>query len=59
MIADGSVAWLETPVLARGDNIWLPRALERRIDELRRNQGLLPLNGVETPDDLDDVMLGP
>ncbi len=59
MIADGSVAWLETPVLARGDNIWLPRALERRIDEFRRNQGLLPLNGVETPDDLDDVMLGP
>lgn len=59
MIADGSVVWLETPVLARGDNIWLPRALERRIDELRRNQGLLPLNGVETPDDLDDVMLGP
>jgi hypothetical protein len=59
LFTDGSVQWLRSPVLPNGDNIWLPRGLERRIDEARR--GLPPgaLSGTETPDDTGDVFLGP
>lgn len=57
--ADGSVLWLETPVLETGDNIWLPRPIERQIDELRRQHGHPPLNGIEVPESVDDVFLGP
>jgi hypothetical protein len=57
--ADGSVIWLEAPVLETGDNIWLPRPIERQLDELRRRHGQPSLNGMEVPESADDVFLGP
>jgi hypothetical protein len=56
---DGSTAWITTPVLENGDNIWLPRSIERQIDEILRQHGRRPLSGTETPEDANDVFLGP
>ncbi len=48
---DRSVQWLESPVTSWGDNIWLPRSLERRLKAT--------LQGVELPDGEDDAFVGP
>lgn len=56
---DGSAAWLKSPVLAGGDNIWLPRSLEMAISRLQEPTRAEPLKGVETPADRSDVFLSP
>lgn len=48
---DRSVRWLDSPVTEWGDNIWLPRQLERRLRAT--------LRGVELPDGRDDAFVGP
>lgn len=48
---DRSVQWLDSPITAWGDNIWLPRSLERRLNAT--------LYGVELPDGRDDAFVGP
>lgn len=53
---DGSAQWQTSPVLPSGDNIWLPRSVERQIDAL---QGKSLLKGRELPDGVNDVFLGP
>jgi hypothetical protein len=65
--SDGSVAYLRTPVLASGDNIWLPRQLEQALAEVARlqAQGQRPdhtpfhLEGRLTPAGATDVFLSP
>ncbi len=59
LLTDGSVRWLRSPILDTGDNIWLPRPVERRIDLIRTARGLPPLSGTETPADASDAFLGP
>ncbi|QYU70447.1 hypothetical protein J4558_10155 [Leptolyngbya sp. 15MV] len=54
---DGSVTWALTPRLESGDNIWLPRQIERQLDALAGRP--LPIQGRETPAAADDVFLGP
>ena len=55
---DGSVVFLNRPVIVRGfreDNIWLPRSVERMIE-----QGSRPLlRGAETPADEEDAFVAP
>jgi hypothetical protein len=53
---DGSVQWTTTPVLNNGDNIWLPRPIERVLDSLAGKP--MPLEGREMPAP-NDVFLGP
>jgi len=53
---DGSVQWATAPVLRNGDNIWLPRPIERALDTLAGKP--MPLEGRETPAP-NDVFLGP
>lgn len=59
LFADGSDRWLESPVLASGDNIWLPKPIEVLIDVAARRQGLEPLQGTEAPADRSDSFVGP
>lgn len=56
---DGATAWLRSPVLENGDNIWLPREIELKIEEISRQLGLRPLSGTEVPTSAEDVFLGP
>ncbi len=51
LFSDRSVRWLTSPVTDWGDNIWLPRSLERRLGAT--------LLGVELPDNADDAFVGP
>lgn len=53
---DGSTEWTSTPELENGDNIWLPRAIERVLDQLRT--GERRIEGRELPAQ-HDVFLGP
>jgi hypothetical protein len=53
---DGTVTWATSPILPNGDNIWLPRAIEVRLQQL---MGKAPLRGNETPSSADDTFLGP
>lgn len=48
---DGSVAFLATPTLSNGDNLWLPRSAER--------SGRLDLSRVVLPEGPDDQFVGP
>ncbi len=56
---DGSVLWAASPVLANGDNIWLPRSVELRIRHLLGQKPVSPIQGNEMPDAADDTFLGP
>ncbi|MFN0133103.1 MAG: hypothetical protein ACKVW3_11340 [Phycisphaerales bacterium] len=57
---DASVAWAGSPVLKNGDNIWLPRAIEIRLDfGPGRNRPATSLRGNELPSAADDTFLGP
>jgi len=51
MFNDGSVVWLVSPVLANGDNIWLPGSHERG--------GEMLLKGTEHPTGDGDSFVGP
>lgn len=53
---DGSVGWAESAVID-GDNIWLPREIERMIHTVRSRVGLV--RGNELPESLDDAFLAP
>lgn len=57
LFSDGSAEWIDTPVVANDDNIWLPRAIE---DLIRQIQGRArpTLNGTEIPAQ-NDIFLGP
>lgn len=65
--SDGSSEFLRSPVLAGGDNIWLPASLERLIAQVAElaARGQRPdhtrdlLHGVETPVGASDVFLSP
>lgn len=60
LVNDGSSQWLTTPVMGQNDdNIWLPRHIEVKLDQLRRFGRIDPLRGDEMPDDSDDVFLVP
>lgn len=48
---DRSVRWFDSPFTSWGDNIWLPRSLERRLNAT--------LRGNELPDGQDDAFVGP
>jgi hypothetical protein len=56
---DGSAGWLRMPVLEAGDNIWLPRAVEIRLEQMTGRGPIQPLSGTEIPGGADDVFLGP
>ena len=51
LFSDASVEFLNTPVLANGDNIWLPRAAERATNP--------SLHGVERSAGAHDAFVGP
>lgn len=53
---DGSSAWLRSPVLESGDNIWLPRVIETMMERAGEAD---PLKGTESPDSRDDSFVGP
>lgn len=61
LMADASTHWLERPVLANGDNIWLPRAIEQALKARPGNARSKcdPLKGTETPAGADDSFLCP
>jgi hypothetical protein len=59
LFSDGSAEWLRSPVLANGDNIWLPRFIEAKIGELMGKPLPPPLSGQEMPDGADDAFVGP
>jgi hypothetical protein len=54
---DGGMSWRASPVLENGDNIWLPREIERAVRDVRRKFGYF--DGVELPESPDDTFLGP
>jgi len=56
MRLDGSVQWATSPVV-QGDNVWLPRPIERAIHTVRTRVGLV--KGNELPSSPDDAFLGP
>lgn len=58
LFADGSVVWHSTPVLANGDNIWLPRPIEDSIRAVMMSVDP-QLKGIEAPDSAADAFLGP
>jgi hypothetical protein len=59
LFTDGSVRWYVSPFLQNGDNIWLPREIENRIEEMGRQLPPGSLSGRELPDGADDTVLGP
>ena len=59
MFSDGIIRWMPTPVLADGDNIWLPRTLEEIVSKLQNPTRAEPLVGNEVPTGKSDVFLSP
>ncbi|UYV11737.1 MAG: hypothetical protein NCW75_10555 [Phycisphaera sp.] len=55
LFGDGSVAWLNSPILDSGDNIWLPASVERDLER----DGRATLRGRETADGPADAFLVP
>lgn len=56
---DGSASWVGSPVLDSGDNIWLPRQVERAIRDLRIRVNVITGGPDDLPESPDDVFLGP
>lgn len=59
LLSDGSVRWLDSPMVTARDNLWLPRPIE---DAIRRFEGEAPadtLSGYESPASLEDAFVGP
>lgn len=54
---DGGVSWASSPLLANGDNIWLPRQVEQAVQDYRKKYGFF--EGTELPATTDDTFLGP
>ncbi len=59
MFSNGAIRWMATPVLADGDNIWLPRTLEEAFAKLQNPTRAAPLLGNETPVGKSDAFLSP
>ncbi len=59
MLSDGTIRWMPTPVLANGDNLWLPRTLEEIVSKLQNPTQAEPLHGNEQPTGKSDVFLSP
>ncbi|MDX9912348.1 MAG: hypothetical protein RBS39_11010 [Phycisphaerales bacterium] len=59
LFADGSSRWQTTPLMEDGDNIWLPRQVERQLDAALAQVGIRIIKGTETPETADDSFLGP
>jgi hypothetical protein len=59
LFSDGHADWLTSPELPNGDNIWLPRFIERKISELMGKPVPPPLSGQEVPEDVHDAFVGP
>ncbi len=57
--SDGSSEWSDSPTLENGDNIWLPRPIERVLREAGKQTGRQFLTGTETPEDVRDAFVGP
>jgi hypothetical protein len=57
--SDGTVQWLDSPVLPNHDNIWLPRPVEDLIGQMTRPHEADPLHGTESPSAADDAFVGP
>lgn len=55
LFGDGSVRWLNSPILDNGDNIWLPGSVERDLER----DGRATLTGRETADGPSDAFLVP
>jgi hypothetical protein len=57
---DGNVTWAPSPILANGDNIWLPHQIEIVISHFAvRPRQMAPLQGTEMPSAADDAFVGP
>ena len=54
---DGSSVWHRDPVLDQGDNLWLPRMIERAIFDARDQMGII--EGNELPSGPTDAFVGP
>ncbi len=54
---DGGSVWHRDPVLDQGDNLWLPRAIEQVIYQLRDRAGII--QGNELPSGPTDAFVGP
>lgn len=62
LMGDGSVRWMETPVMSDGDNIWLPGSIERvlkAVESKLSGRKAEPISGTETPASADDDFVGP
>lgn len=59
LMADGTAEWLESPALASGDNIWLPKPIEVMLDVASRRRGIEPISGTEAPAGRQDSFVGP
>ena len=59
LFADGTARWQESPLMEDGDNIWLPRQVERQLDAALAQVGIRIIKGTETPESADDSFLGP
>lgn len=62
LMSDGRVQWATTPILASGDNIWLPSKIEQLLklaENYARTGVCQPLKGVEEPDGPEDSFLCP
>lgn len=56
---DGGAQWVTTATLKDGDNLWLPRSVERRVEAVTGRRRFDPLKGTETPAAADDAFVGP
>ena len=54
---DGATQWTTSPVLEQGDNLWLPRHIERAIYEVRDRLGII--EGNEMPSGPTDAFVAP
>lgn len=59
LMLDGAVAWMTSPVTAKGDNIWLPRPIEEAIRRATNQRRAEPLQGTEQPEGESDAFLVP
>lgn len=55
---DGSVVWMTTPYLARGDHIFLPGPIERAIESARHGVRVT-IQRLGTPEDGNDAFVAP
>lgn len=57
LMNSGHAMWVDSPQLESGDNLWLPRNVERSLP--RAHRPVRPISGTEAPESLDDAFVGP